>query len=187
MEAIKNAGHEGKIKLAIDAAASSFYENGKYVLSAENKTVGADELTEIYASRVEKYPIISIEDGHAEDDRAGFGAAGREAREAVLREVRARSGDGRRLRSDGRGRRLRAARRTSRTGDRREYVGLYRLQGDGRYAGGEAHRGVEHPCRGNSGGGGGQLHRGHHQADAREEDQRHRSETVSISYCREGR
>jgi enolase len=71
MEAIKNAGHEGKIKLAIDAAASSFYENGKYVLSAENKTVEANELTDIYASRVEKYPIISIEDGHAEDDFEG--------------------------------------------------------------------------------------------------------------------
>lgn len=68
MEAIKNAGHEGKIKLAIDAAASEFYKEGKYVLSAENKTVSAQELTEIYASRVEKYPIMSIEDGHAEDD-----------------------------------------------------------------------------------------------------------------------
>lgn len=71
MEAIKNAGHDGKIKLAIDAAASAFYENGKYVLSAENKTVDANELTEIYANRVEKYPIISIEDGHAEDDFEG--------------------------------------------------------------------------------------------------------------------
>ncbi len=71
MEAIKNAGHEGKIKLAIDAAASSFYEEGKYVLSAENKKVSAEELTEIYASRVEKYPIMSIEDGHAEDDFEG--------------------------------------------------------------------------------------------------------------------
>ncbi|MFA6256490.1 MAG: phosphopyruvate hydratase [Candidatus Absconditabacterales bacterium] len=78
VEAIKNAGHEGKIKLAIDAAASSFYEKGttensvgKYTLSAENKTVTADELTEIYANRVEKYPIISIEDGHAEDDFEG--------------------------------------------------------------------------------------------------------------------
>lgn len=68
MEAIKNAGHEWKIKLAIDAAASEFYKDGKYVLSAENKSLTADELTDVYASRVEKYPIISIEDGHAEDD-----------------------------------------------------------------------------------------------------------------------
>lgn len=71
MEAIKNAGHEGKIKLAIDAAASSFYEEGKYILGAENKKVNAEELTEIYASWVAKYPIMSIEDGHAEDDFEG--------------------------------------------------------------------------------------------------------------------
>jgi enolase len=41
------------------------------VLSAENKTVDANELTKIYANRVKKYPIISIEDGHAEDDFEG--------------------------------------------------------------------------------------------------------------------
>jgi len=70
MEAIKQAGHEGKIKLAIDAAASSFYEDGKYILAGDNKTLTADELTEVYQNRVEKYPIISIEDGHAEDDFA---------------------------------------------------------------------------------------------------------------------
>lgn len=68
IEAIKDAGHEWKVKLAIDAAASEFYKDWKYVLSAENKSLTADELTDIYASRVEKYPIISIEDGHAEDD-----------------------------------------------------------------------------------------------------------------------
>jgi len=68
MEAIKNAGHEGKVKLAIDAAASEFYKEGKYILGAENKSLTAQELTILYASRVEKYPIISIEDGHAEDD-----------------------------------------------------------------------------------------------------------------------
>lgn len=68
MEAVKNAGHEGKIKLAIDAAASEFYKDGKYVLWAENKTFSASELTDMYTSRVEKYPIISIEDSHAEDD-----------------------------------------------------------------------------------------------------------------------
>ena len=71
MEAITAAGHEGKVKLAIDAAASSFYEDGLYVLSAENKRLTAAELTDLYASRVEKYPIISIEDGHAEDDFEG--------------------------------------------------------------------------------------------------------------------
>lgn len=68
VEAIKNAGYEWKIKLAIDAAASEFYKDGKYILSAENKSLTSSELTNLYSSRVEKYPIISIEDGHAEDD-----------------------------------------------------------------------------------------------------------------------
>jgi enolase len=70
IEAIKNAGHDGKIKLAI-AAASEFYKEGKYILAGDNKTLTADELTEVYASRVEKYPLISIEDGHHEDDFQG--------------------------------------------------------------------------------------------------------------------
>ena len=68
MQAIENAGHAGKIKLAIDAAASEFYKEWKYVLAGDNKTLTADELTEVYASRVEKYPLISIEDSHGEDD-----------------------------------------------------------------------------------------------------------------------
>lgn len=68
MQAIENAGHAGKIKLAIDAAASEFYKDGKYILAGDNKTLTANELTEVYASRVEKYPLISIEDSHGEDD-----------------------------------------------------------------------------------------------------------------------
>jgi enolase len=68
MQAIENAGHTGKIKLAIDAAASEFYKDGKYILAGDNKTLTANELTEVYASRVEKYPLISIEDSHGEDD-----------------------------------------------------------------------------------------------------------------------
>jgi len=71
MEAINNAGHEGKIKLAIDAAASEFYKEGKYVLAGDNAKLTADKLTEVYTQRVEKYPIISIEDGHHEDDFDG--------------------------------------------------------------------------------------------------------------------
>lgn len=68
LEAIQRAGHEGKIKLAIDAAASEFYKDGNYVLEGEGKTLSAAELVNLYASRVEKYPLIIIEDGHAEDD-----------------------------------------------------------------------------------------------------------------------
>ncbi len=68
MEAIEKAGYAGKIKLALDAAASEFYKDGKYVLAGESKTLTASELVDFYADRCNKYPIISIEDGHAEDD-----------------------------------------------------------------------------------------------------------------------
>jgi enolase len=71
MEAIQKAGYAGKIKLALDAAASEFYKDGKYVLAGEWKTLNASELVDFYADRCEKYPIISIEDGHAEDDFEG--------------------------------------------------------------------------------------------------------------------
>ena len=73
-EAIKEAGYEpGKdIKLAIDAASSEFYKDGKYVLAGEGKEKTAEEMVEFYATLVEKYPIISIEDGLAEEDWAGW-------------------------------------------------------------------------------------------------------------------
>ncbi|HBH88145.1 MAG TPA: phosphopyruvate hydratase [Syntrophaceae bacterium] len=75
MEAIEKAGYKpGKdIFIAIDPAASSFYVDGKYVLSAEkkpNKT--AQEMVKFYQNMVKKYPIISIEDGLAEDDWEGW-------------------------------------------------------------------------------------------------------------------
>ncbi len=71
MQAIEKAGYTGKIKLALDCAASEFYKDGKYVLAGEGKTLDHPELVELYKSRVEKYPIISIEDGIAEDDFDG--------------------------------------------------------------------------------------------------------------------
>lgn len=68
MEAIQKAGHEGKIKLAIDAAASEFYKEWKYIFEWENKIMSSSQLTDVYAEWISKYPIMSIEDGHAEDD-----------------------------------------------------------------------------------------------------------------------
>ncbi len=70
MEAIGNAGYKpGKdVGIAIDAAASEFYKNGKYVLSAEGKELTSEEMIEYYVDLVAKYPIYSIEDGLAEDD-----------------------------------------------------------------------------------------------------------------------
>ncbi|MCX6822416.1 MAG: phosphopyruvate hydratase [candidate division SR1 bacterium] len=71
MQAIDAAGHSGKIKLALDCAASEFYKDGNYILEGEGKTLDHPELVQLYKSRVEKYPIISIEDGMAEDDFEG--------------------------------------------------------------------------------------------------------------------
>jgi enolase len=75
MEAIGKAGYQaGKdILIALDAASSSFYKGGKYVLEAESvKEKGAADMVEFYAQLCEKYPIISIEDGLDENDWDGW-------------------------------------------------------------------------------------------------------------------
>ncbi len=74
MEAIAAARYTAgeDIFIALDSAASSFYENGQYVLAAENKTMSAAELVAFYGDLIAKYPIISIEDGLAEDDWDGW-------------------------------------------------------------------------------------------------------------------
>ncbi len=74
MRAIEAAGFNpgNDIALAIDAAASEFYQDGKYVLAGENKTMGAEELIEFYAKLAEQFPLISIEDGLAEGDWEGW-------------------------------------------------------------------------------------------------------------------
>ncbi len=75
MTAIEKANYRPgqDIMIALDAAASSFYSKGKYVLAAEAKPQkSAEEMVKFYADLVKKYPIISIEDGLAEDDWAGW-------------------------------------------------------------------------------------------------------------------
>ena len=75
IRAIEKGKYEpGKdIFIALDSAASSFYKDGKYILSAEkNPIMSSEELVKFYSKLVEKYPIISIEDGHAEDDWDGW-------------------------------------------------------------------------------------------------------------------
>jgi enolase len=75
VEAIKSAGYAPgeDVAIALDPAASSFYENGRYNLakSGQGEKTSA-ELNAIYAAWVKKYPIISIEDGFAENDWDGF-------------------------------------------------------------------------------------------------------------------
>lgn len=74
MEAIKNAGYEaGKnVSIAMDVAATELYKDGKYILSRDNKTLTSAEMIAWYENLVSKYPIISIEDGLAEDDWDGY-------------------------------------------------------------------------------------------------------------------
>ena len=66
--AIKESGYSGKIKLALDCAASEFYDdkNGKYTII--NKKYNGNELIDFYKNLIRKFPIISIEDGFAQDD-----------------------------------------------------------------------------------------------------------------------
>lgn len=72
---IEEAGYNpgGEVALAIDAAASEFYQDGKYVLKGEGKTFTNAEMVEWLAEFTRKYPLISIEDGMAESDWDGWG------------------------------------------------------------------------------------------------------------------
>jgi len=77
LEAIDKAGYKaGKdISIALDPASSSFYEKGSYILEAEPKKENTSaDMVEFYAKWVAKYPIVSIEDGLAEDDWTGWKA-----------------------------------------------------------------------------------------------------------------
>ncbi len=74
IEAITAAGFKpgDEIALALDPAATEFYKDGKYVFEAEGISRTAEEMVDYYAALVGKYPIISIEDGLAEDDWEGW-------------------------------------------------------------------------------------------------------------------
>jgi len=74
VEAIKAAGYRPgeDIALAIDAAATEFYKDGRYVFAAEGVSRTAEEMVDYYAMLAGKYPIISIEDGLSEEDWEGW-------------------------------------------------------------------------------------------------------------------
>jgi len=76
MKAIEKAGYKpgADIYLALDAASTEFYKDGKYVLAGEGKMLDSAGMVAYYADLVKRYPIISIEDGMAEDDWAGWKA-----------------------------------------------------------------------------------------------------------------
>ncbi len=74
VEAIGVAGYRpgDEVAVALDVAASELFENGSYVLAGEGRTLSAVELVDLYEAWIKRYPIISIEDGMAEDDWAGW-------------------------------------------------------------------------------------------------------------------
>ncbi len=75
MRAIDIAGYRPgeQIALALDSASTEFFENGKYILEGEGKVLDGDGMTHFYEQLCKRYPIVSIEDGMAEDDWAGWG------------------------------------------------------------------------------------------------------------------
>lgn len=76
MEAIEKAGYQAgkQIFISLDPASSEFFnaETNKYELKSENKKLTSDQMVKYYANLVEKYPIVSIEDGMAENDWGGW-------------------------------------------------------------------------------------------------------------------
>ncbi len=73
IEAAAKAGYGSeKIKIALDAASSEWYKDGKYVLPKRGREMTADSLIEYYGNLMEKYPIISLEDGLSEEDWDGW-------------------------------------------------------------------------------------------------------------------
>ena len=75
MEAISQAGFKPgeEVGLALDVAATEFYQDGQYLLKSEGRSLEASEMMELYQTWINKYPIVSIEDGLAEDDWDNFG------------------------------------------------------------------------------------------------------------------
>jgi len=74
LEAVDKAGYTAgqDVLLALDCAASEFYKDGKYVLASENLSLNAQEFSDYLAGLADRYPIVSIEDGMAEADWAGW-------------------------------------------------------------------------------------------------------------------
>jgi enolase len=68
LEAAEAAGHSDRIGIAMDPAATEFFVDGAYRLEGEGRTLSGDELVDLYADFANRYPLLSIEDGLAEDE-----------------------------------------------------------------------------------------------------------------------
>ena len=86
VEAITSAGHRpGRdVVIALDPAASEFFESGRYALKGEKKTLSTEKMIEYWAALVDEYPIVSIEDGLAESDWDGWAAMTKKLGSRVL-------------------------------------------------------------------------------------------------------
>ena len=75
-KAVEKAGYKlgEEVFFALDPASTEFFKNGKYELEGEGKSLSPDEMVKVYAELCKRYPIVSIEDGMAEDDWAGWKA-----------------------------------------------------------------------------------------------------------------
>jgi enolase len=75
-KAVEKAGYKlgEEIFFALDPASTEFFKNGKYELAGEGKSLTPDQMVKVYVDLVKRYPIVSIEDGMAEDDWAGWKA-----------------------------------------------------------------------------------------------------------------
>ena len=76
MDAIEQAGYTpgDQISIALDPAASEFYKDGAYVLAGEGRVLSGGEMADFWADWVDRYPIVSLEDGMAEEDWDGWSA-----------------------------------------------------------------------------------------------------------------
>ena len=76
LQSIEKAGYKPgtDVKLALDCASTEFFKNGNYLMEGEGKTLSSDEMSAFLSDLVARYPIVSIEDGMAEDDWAGWKA-----------------------------------------------------------------------------------------------------------------
>ncbi len=74
VEAIEKAGYVpgADVAIGIDAAASEFYKDGKYHLAADKMTLTSDQMIDLYATWVDKYPVVTLEDGMSEHDWEGW-------------------------------------------------------------------------------------------------------------------
>ena len=72
LEAAERAGHRDKVAIALDPAASSFFKDGRYELAGEGKSLDTAEMIDFYDDLLDRYPIVSIEDGLAEDEWDGW-------------------------------------------------------------------------------------------------------------------